>query len=299
MSDLAAMFREMQAQFAPAHEPPISGFPVSGNGEPERQPPDIKCFSGVSSISGTSKRPQWTNEISPAKAAEACAEARGHAGAREYLHGEPEMPETPEKQADINTYLSGSLLLNPEKKKETGNPPALRALLTLTSDPDVQLAFDERAAFLEYECGLSRAEAEAQAANEVLPGLPAARPAPRPVPAAGSDLSAWTTGLSGLTPHRAPCPDYRGDEWPRVLANAHAFLAAFGAQAETLGWRTHELFGVHPKVGTVRPDYCGALTLGIGGLVRLVTADEIKFGHLTHRKLPGQPHGVPIWEFCR
>ena len=194
-------------------------------------------------------------------------------------------------------YISSSLSTNLEKKKETENPPALRVLLTLASDPDMQLAFGERAAHLEYECGLTRAEAEAQAADEVLPGLPAARPAPRPVPAAGSDLAAWTTGLARLTPHRAPCPDYRGDEWPRVLANAHAFLDAFGTQAETLGWQTHELFGVHPEVGTVRPDCCGALTLGVGGPVRLETADEIRFGHLTHRRLPGQLQGVPIWEF--
>lgn len=150
---------------------------------------------------------------------------------------------------------------------------------------EAQLAFDERAAFLEYECGLNRAEAEAQTRRE----LEAAKDTP----------VAWTAGLARLNPHRAPCPDYRGDEWSRVLANAHAFLAAFGAQAETLGWRTHELFGVHPEVGTVRPDCCGALTLGVGGPVRLVTADEIRFGHLTHRRLPSKPQGVPIWEFGR
>lgn len=296
MSDIATMFREMQAQLAPAYDPPISGFPVSGGAKPVRQVTDYKHFSGVSRISG---RPQWAMEISPTKAVQARAGASGRAGARECRRIEPEMPEMPEKPTGRGSYLSGSLSLNPEKEKETGNPPALRALLGLASDPDVQLAFDERAAFLEYECGLSRAEAEAQAASEILPELPAFGIAPALAPPAGSDLALWTAGLARLSQHRAPCPDYRGNEWPRVLANALTFLDTFGAQAEALGWQTHELFGVHPEIGTVRPDYCGALVLGVGGPVRLVTTDEIKFGHLTHRKMRGKSQGVPIWEFGR
>jgi hypothetical protein len=108
-------------------------------------------------------------------------------------------------------------------------------------------------------------------------------------------LAVWRAGLARLSPHAAPCRDYRGDEWSRVHANALAFVDTFGEQAEALGWQTHELFGVHPDVGTIRPDYCGALTLSVGGPVRFITADEIRFDSLTYRRKPGQPQGVPVW----
>jgi len=282
----------------------------NGTAVPAVPVPDESCGNGQaienkqsSRSSRSSRRPKWAwdfsqeNSNSPGSDADACADAAVRA--RGYGVEQREIREQRELLAGSDTYSSRSLFLKRELIEETGTDAPLRVLLTLASDPDVQLAFDERAAFLEYECGLSRAEAEAQAANEILPGLPPASPAPIPAPPAGSDRAVWTAGLARLTPHRAPCPDYRGDEWPRVLANAHAFLDTFGAQAEGLGWRTHELFGVHPEIGTVRPDYCGALTLGVGGPVRLVTAGEIRFGDLTHRRLPGQPQGVPIWEFGR
>lgn len=154
--------------------------------------------------------------------------------------------------------------------------------------------FDERAAFLEYECGLTREQAEAQARAEieaaamgsVADGLP---------PTDG--LSLWRAGLALLSPHQAPCPDYRSGMWSAVHARALAFLDAFGAQAEALGWTASRLFGVHPEIGTVRVDYCGGLVLGVGGQVSAITGTEIQFGHLTHRTKPGQPAGVPIWRF--
>lgn len=112
-------------------------------------------------------------------------------------------------------------------------------------------------------------------------------------------LRKWRAGLESLQPDRAPCPDFRGSEWPRVLARALAFLDTFGAQAEALGWTAPRLFGVHPEIGIVRVDYCGGLVLPIGGTVRAITATEISFGHLTHRTKPGRPEGIPIWEFGR
>ena len=112
-------------------------------------------------------------------------------------------------------------------------------------------------------------------------------------------LRKWRSALAILSPERAPCPGYRGDEWPRTLARALDFLDAFGVQAEALGWTAVRLFGVHRQAGIVRVDACGALVLPISGPIRAITATEIAFGHLTHREKPGQPQGVPWWEFGR
>lgn len=112
-------------------------------------------------------------------------------------------------------------------------------------------------------------------------------------------LRKWRYALACLSPATAPCPGYRGEEWARTLARANAFLDVFGQQAEALGWTSSRLFGVHPGAGIIRVDACGALVLPISGEVRAITASEIAFGHLTHRDKPGQPQGVPWWEFGR
>lgn len=115
----------------------------------------------------------------------------------------------------------------------------------------------------------------------------------------GVELRKWHSGLAELSADQPPCPGYRSDEWPRTLSRALAFLDTFGPQAEALGWTAARLFGVHPTAGIVRVDACGALVLPISGEVRAITATEIRFGHLTHREKPGQPQGVPWWEFGR
>ncbi|KQT56115.1 hypothetical protein ASG52_24555 [Methylobacterium sp. Leaf456] len=110
-------------------------------------------------------------------------------------------------------------------------------------------------------------------------------------------LLLWRVGLDLLSPYRAPCPGYRGDEWSRVYDRARTFLDIYGEQAQALGWTAPRLFGVHPVAGVVRVDACGGLVLPVGGPIRAITATEIRFGHLTHRKKPGQPEGVPLWGF--
>ncbi|MGU3663142.1 hypothetical protein ACLBX9_02955 [Methylobacterium sp. A49B] len=112
-------------------------------------------------------------------------------------------------------------------------------------------------------------------------------------------LPHWRSGLSRLSGEHPPCPGYRGDEWVAVLRGALRFLDTFGVQAEALGWTAARLFGVHRQAGIIRVDACGALVLPIAGPVRAITATEIAFGHLTHREKPGQPQGVPWWEFGR
>ncbi len=115
----------------------------------------------------------------------------------------------------------------------------------------------------------------------------------------GGDLRKWRSALAAMSPERIPCPGYRPDEWARTLARALDFLDTFGPQAIALGWTAPRLFGVHPTAGIVRVDACGALSLPGGSTVRAITATEVSFGHLTHRERPGQPQGVPVWEFGR
>lgn len=112
-------------------------------------------------------------------------------------------------------------------------------------------------------------------------------------------LALWWVALTQLSPDTLPCPGYRPGEWPRIHARILTFLDTFGAEAERLGWTGPRLFGVHPEIGVVRVDYCGALVLGLGGPVDAITPTEIHFGHLTHRTKPGQPVGIPIWSFRR
>ncbi|MCJ2136700.1 hypothetical protein MKK69_22060, partial [Methylobacterium sp. J-026] len=99
--------------------------------------------------------------------------------------------------------------------------------------------FDERTAFLEYECGLSREEAEAQARSETRKAeTEVLAPAPsvwRPPLPTADGLALWRAGLARLTsidPDRFPdAVGYRVGEWAEVYARATAFLDQFGSTA--------------------------------------------------------------------
>ncbi|GJD58635.1 hypothetical protein [Methylobacterium dankookense] len=58
------------------------------------------------------------------------------------------------------------------------------------------------------------------------------------------------------------------------------FLDRFGEQAQNLGWTDIELFGVHPQMGTIRVDPCGAIMLA-GKEAHWMIADRIDFGNTT------------------
>ncbi|GJE45445.1 hypothetical protein [Methylobacterium soli] len=74
-------------------------------------------------------------------------------------------------------------------------------------------------------------------------------------------------------------------------------LDRHGAALVEHGWTAPELFGVHPTIGTVRVDFCGAFVLG-GRKVETVLADRINFGLMTYyRNVPGAGVGIPIWDF--
>ena len=293
MIDLASLFQTAAEEHSTAD---FSGFPVSGKANPEKQVIEYKDISGISGISGPSEFPDQSEEFYTAQ-----ARARMRAGerARGSYVGEPETPEIPEMRVPAGSYLSGSLSLNPEKKRETGKITPLPVPFDGVEPP----TFDERAAFLEYECGLSRTAAEAQARSEirkaeteVLAPAPSVRLPPLPT---ADGLALWRAGLARLVSIDPDRPTrvvgYRVGEWAEVYARAVAFLNQFGSTAEALGWTAPRLFGVHPIAGIIRVDACGALVLPVGGPIRAITATEIRFGHLTHREKPGQPEGVPIW----
>ncbi|MCJ2101977.1 hypothetical protein [Methylobacterium sp. E-046] len=284
MIDLATLFQTASDEHSGAE---IPVFPVSRKAKPEEQAIEDDGISGISGISGPSEFP---DEIEQKNETQAQARMRASERARGSYVERPETPETPEMAMPAGSYLSGSLSLNPEKKRETGKADPLPAPFGNPEPP----TFEERAAFLEYECGLPRAEAEAQAQTETAI-IPDGTNAPPP-PADG--LALWRAGLARLDPMEAPCPGYRSDEWPRTLARAVAFLDQFGEQAEALGWTASRLFGAHETAGIVRVDACGALALP-GAAVRAITATEVSFGYSTHRQKPGQPAGVPWWEWRR
>ena len=291
MIDLAALFQEASEKLSGSSFP---AFPVSGNGQPELQDIEINRFSGISGVSGSEN---MDNGVSSEKPAQARAGAGGGERARDIPAEAPEIPEAPEKLAPARTWLSGSFLGKPEKERETGNPSALPAAPTAAPLPDLE----ERAAILEYDCGLMRLAAEAQARRECQQSARASAIARTEIAALPHEdgLALWRAGIIALGLSGAPCPGYRGDAWTRTRSHALDFLDNFGAQAEALGWTASRLFGVHPTAGIVRVDHCGGLVLPGGGSVRAITATEISFGHLTHREKAGQPQGVPIWEFGR
>ena len=123
-----------------------------------------------------------------------------------------------------------------------------------------------------------------------------------PVPACltvvpNSDLCAWRDGVESLSPANPPCPGLYGEAWQKTHANMLDFLERFGEQAQDHGWTDLDLCGVHPQIGTVRVDYCGALSIAPKP-VEAIGDSWLRYGAWTYRRdTPGIPKGVPIWTF--
>jgi hypothetical protein len=104
--------------------------------------------------------------------------------------------------------------------------------------------------------------------------------------------------LLGLSPDHNPFPGFRAHAWVRVWANALHFADRHGAEAHGLGWTAEELFGVHPVVGVIRVDCCGALMLSNAGRILAVETDLIRYANgLTFRRASVASLPVPIWRF--
>ncbi|TGD93709.1 hypothetical protein [Methylobacterium nonmethylotrophicum] len=110
----------------------------------------------------------------------------------------------------------------------------------------------------------------------------------------------WSRGLASLSPGVLPCPGLRLDEWAETHWRCGEFVERWGMQAHAAGWDTLRLFGVGPKLGTLRGDFCGIL-IPLTLDVHEVTAEFIKLGKGTaYRREPVKMPGmVPVWEFKR
>ena len=75
------------------------------------------------------------------------------------------------------------------------------------------------------------------------------------------DVAAWCQAFSTLKPSVSPCPGLAGPKWQAVHAAALEFLDRYADEAAGFGWTTLQLFGVHPELGVLRSDFCGALVL--------------------------------------
>lgn len=118
---------------------------------------------------------------------------------------------------------------------------------------------------------------------------------PKLVPA---DPAPWRKGFLDLRPSVVPCPGFTLQSWGGAHEACVDFLDRWADEAVALGWTTLEIFGVHPEVGTVRPDFCGAQVLG-AERVSEIAETRMQFVNTTYyRNTPGRPTGaVPLWRF--
>ena len=131
----------------------------------------------------------------------------------------------------------------------------LRALLEARRD-----RFEERAAILEFDEGLPRAEAEAMARREMAGVSDDMRAAPDP--------NSYAFALTAL---RAKCPAYVPENrWHQAIADATAFISQWGAQAHGLGWTAGELFGLQPVPERPAANYSRLSRLDDMGLIWLL-----------------------------
>ena len=112
------------------------------------------------------------------------------------------------------------------------------------------------------------------------------------------EVAAWRQAFSALKPSVSPCTGLAGPKWQAVHAAALDFLDFYADEAVGLGWSTLHLFGVHPELGDLRSDYCGALVLS-GEKVSGVEPNRLLFQRTHYRRdVLGVPSGgVPLWAF--
>jgi hypothetical protein len=110
-------------------------------------------------------------------------------------------------------------------------------------------------------------------------------------------LPPLATLLAAMPATPGPYLGLRAGEWPPIRQRALEFLREWEEEATALGWTDVDLLGVHPRVGTLNPDYVGAL-LSSDSPVVSITADVITYkdGNRFLRDLPSK--AIPVWEFA-
>jgi hypothetical protein len=130
----------------------------------------------------------------------------------------------------------------------------------------LEARFEERAAILEFDQGLSRAEAEVIAHREMAAGVYDDVRAER-------DPGPYATVLRAL---RAECPPYLPEgRWRQTIADARTFVSEWGEQAQAFGWTEHELFGLHPVPEQPAANYSRLSRLDQTGLIWLLRSRPV------------------------
>jgi hypothetical protein len=150
-------------------------------------------------------------------------------------------------------------VLTPERIEELRRHKA--ELLTALAPPDLD-AFEERAAIIEYDAGLTRHDAETLAAQEQgFANVPSLQ---------GETARRWAAEIERLA--RLPAISPEGAE---ALKRARTFISeGWALQAARLGWDEVELFGICPRATWRRRDRTGA---AFGGAVQAVTAEAVAY----------------------
>ena len=126
--------------------------------------------------------------------------------------------------------------------------------------------FEERAAILEFDEGLSRAEAEAIARREMMAGVYDDMQAAR-------DPVSYASALAVL---RAECPAYvDAADWQQAIEDGHRFVTQWGKQAEALGWAPADLFGLQIPPEKPAPNYRRLSRYDKTGLVWLLHSRRV------------------------
>ena len=99
--------------------------------------------------------------------------------------------------------------------------------------------------------------------------------------ARGTPLSEISSPLRRtLSALESACPELvPGDRWRRCVEDGRRFLAAWGEQADALGWTAKDLFGLHQPPATPHPSYS-----------RLSRYDEIGLIWLLRGRRGGRAH---------
>ena len=67
------------------------------------------------------------------------------------------------------------------------------------------------------------------------------------------------------------CPDYiEQSRWQQCVADAQAFIAAWGEQANALGWTSRDLFGLHTVPTNPHPSYSRLSRYDYTGMIWLL-----------------------------
>ncbi|KQP40738.1 hypothetical protein ASF49_20430 [Methylobacterium sp. Leaf104] len=115
-----------------------------------------------------------------------------------------------------------------------------------------------------------------------------------------ADAKIWREAFLNLRSSVVPCPGFTLQSWGGAHEACVDFLDRWADEAVALGWTTLEVFGVHPEIGTIPVDFCGAMVLS-AERVSGVSEKHMRFGNMTfYWDKPGRPEGaVPIWLFGR